>query len=233
MRFFQFIAAGAALASTVAAAAVDTKLVARDDSPFTDLGLSDSFWGTADNYCRNGIPSKRDLSRLEARDQSPPSGYNNVAPGTYRGDFGALNQNGDWTNFLVTCHGVVIIGENSNPINKDKYMAHFFATNAAMDDLWNTLSADVASQSLTNMQAWLSVPDSSSPPSGLNSADMLTVENKMIDLLQTLTGQAPTVRHHNAGDASAKKDQIGTMQLDFSNKAVSIDGNSVPFGSSE
>ncbi|RYP92528.1 hypothetical protein DL770_001394 [Monosporascus sp. CRB-9-2] len=46
--------AGAALSGVASAAAVDTKLAARD-SPFSDLGLDIDFWGALNNYCRNGI----------------------------------------------------------------------------------------------------------------------------------------------------------------------------------
>ncbi|RYP92529.1 hypothetical protein DL770_001395 [Monosporascus sp. CRB-9-2] len=114
------------------------------------------------------------------------------------------------TDFLVSCHGVAI-GDTDNPVSKNKFLAHFYATDLLMDKLWTDLSGDVSRQDLTNMRAWLSLPDISSAPSDLDRESMQKVEDKMKQLLQDLTGQAPTVRYHNMADASNRADDIGTM----------------------
>ncbi len=186
MHFLQSLSttvfAGVAIAGVASAAAVNTKLVARD-SPFSDLGLSSDFWGSMDNYCRNGVSSKRAVSQLQVR-ASAPDNYDTVAPGNYQGYFQAITTNGAWTDFLVTCHGVVIVGDTTDPVGKNKYLAHFYATDSLMDDLWTTLSEEVAKQGLTNLRAWLSLPDKTSAPSDLNQDDIQKVEDKMRQLLQ-------------------------------------------------
>ncbi|RYP43748.1 hypothetical protein DL768_009727 [Monosporascus sp. mg162] len=173
MRFLQSLTtffAGAALSGVVSAAAVDTKLAARD-SPFSDLGLDIDFWGAMNNYCRNGIGSKRAISQLQVHADLPP-GYDPVRPDQYLGYFKAYTKNGAWTDFLVSCHGVAIIGDTDNPVSKNKFLAHFYATDLLMDKLWTDLSGDVSRQDLTNMRAWLSLPDISSAPSDLDRESM-------------------------------------------------------------
>ncbi|RYP70692.1 hypothetical protein DL771_005296 [Monosporascus sp. 5C6A] len=232
MRFLQSLTtffAGAALSGVASAVAVDTKLAARD-SPFSDLGLDSDFWGAMNNYCRNGISSKRAISQLQVRAEAPPN-YQTVSPGEYKSDMDAITNHGLWTDFLVSCHGVIIVGDTDNPVSKSKFLAHFYATPLLMDSLWTTLSSDVSRQDLTNMRAWLSLPDISSAPSDLDPEDMQSVEDRMKQLLQDLTGQAPTVRYHNMADASNRVGDIGTMQLNNADKTVLIDGENVPFGS--
>ncbi|ORY56403.1 uncharacterized protein BCR38DRAFT_490700 [Pseudomassariella vexata] len=221
--------AGAALMGVASAAAVNTKISARD-SPFSDLGLDSDFWGTMDNYCRGTASSKRVVSSLQAR-ATAPNGYDVVSPGKYQGSFQVITNGGAWTDFLVTCYGVVIVGDTTNAVAKNKFLAHFYAVDSFMDDLWSELSGEVGKQDLTNMKAWVSLPDISTAPPDLNRDNMQTVENKMKDLLKGLTGQAPTARYHSMSDASDRVGDIGTMQLNYADSTVKIDGQDVAFGS--
>ncbi|KAK3327019.1 hypothetical protein B0T19DRAFT_441045 [Cercophora scortea] len=222
------LASGAALAL-----AVPAKLVARD-SPFSDLDLPADFWGNMDNYCRNGVPTKRRSRSVPGhpldRRASKPSGYQEVAPGTYTKDFEAVTVNGAWTDFLVTCFGVVIIGDSTNAVSYSKFLAHFYATPSLLDSLWTDVKNEVTAQGLTNLRGWISLPDRSTAPADLDQNDMLTVENTMRDLVTQLTGQAPTVRYHNMADASARVGDVGTMQYNNADKTVLIDGTVVEFG---
>ncbi|KAI1288940.1 hypothetical protein F5Y03DRAFT_388947 [Xylaria venustula] len=227
---FLTVTAAASIGSAATVRSRSTQLVARD-TPFADLDLSNDFWGTADTYCTNGFTSKRDLSHVQARVPSPPDGYDNVPPNNYVGYFNAVTK-GLWTNFLVSCFGVVITGDTDNIVSKDKFLAHFYATSGGLDNLWGALKQEVQAQGLTNLRAWLSAPDTSEP-GRLDPAVMQTVEDTMKGLLKDLTGQDPTVRHHRMSDASNYVGNWGTMQVNGMDKTVMIDGNLVEFGSPE
>ncbi|KAI1171682.1 hypothetical protein F4777DRAFT_582649 [Nemania sp. FL0916] len=236
MRFFQALVAASAFMTLGSSAAIGDKKLAARDTPFADLGLPQSFWNTLSSYCPPGISQKRDPNSLEAREQKEPTGYTGVKPGNELGQSNVYKFGGLWTNNLVTCIGVAIIGDvdtSKDMLANDKFLAHFFATAESLDSQWPKLQALIDTAGATNLKAWYSAPDTSQLLPGLNAAYMQQVEDKMVSLLKTLTGQDPTPRHHVMADARAETGQIGVMQINAADRSVTIDGNNVPFGSPE
>jgi len=232
MRFINTIAtlcAGAAFAGVASAAAIDNKLVTRDDTPFEDLDLDDDFWEAFQEACEDGVDTKRAISQMQPRASAPDS-YDTISPGNYKSYLQFQNSGGAWTDFLVTCHGVIITGDTDNIIKSNKFLAHFYATDSMIDDMWGKLSKEVLDSELTNLRAYLSVPDKATAPGDLNQDDIQAVEDKMKELLKGLTGQDPTVRYHSMADATARTGDIGTMQLNNADSTVKIDGQDITFG---
>ncbi|KAK3681338.1 hypothetical protein B0T22DRAFT_445544 [Podospora appendiculata] len=229
----RLLASSAALALAVPVQpdmAPSAKLVARD-SPFADLDLPADFWGAMDNYCRNGVSSKRrSVPRHLSQRGSPPAGYLYVSPGTSVRDYESTTTYGAYTDALVTCMGVVIVGDTTDGDATSKHMAHFYADANALDALWGTVASEVSAQGLANLRGWISLADRAAVPSDLDTGLMLDVENKMKDLVAGLTGQPATVRYHNMFDASEGVEDVGSMQYNNADKSVLIDGVVVEFG---
>ncbi|CAH0045764.1 unnamed protein product [Clonostachys solani] len=210
-------------------AAVTSQLSTENaDTPFTDLGLSAQFWAKMSAYCAQRAP-KRDTSQ-SVTEASMPDGYDLVKPDAFKSYPQVIKWDGAWTEHLVTCYGLVVVGDSVKPTDKDKLLAHFFAIDHSMDTLWNKIKAEIGSQGQKNLRAWLSAPEVATAYPDLPKADIQKLEDKMKAVIKSFTGKDATVRHHNMQDVPNGKGDIGTMQLNNEDKSVKIDGKLVPFG---
>jgi hypothetical protein len=198
------------------------------DTPFADLGLSAQFWAKMSAYCGQRAP-KRDTFQSLA-EASIPDGYDLVKPDAFKSYAQVIKWEGAWTEHLVTCYGLVVVGDAAQPTDKDKLLAHFFAIDHSMDTLWNKIKVDIGSKGQKNLRAWLSAPEVATAYPDLPKADIQKLEDKMKAVIKDFTGKDATVRHHNMQDVPNVKGDIGTMQLNNEDKSVKIDGKLVPFG---
>lgn len=212
----------------VSTAAVNQAVLTLSNTPFKDLKLPAEFWAAMARYCDSGQSTMNSELRKRA---VAPQGYTVISEGQHAYSYQVLNLNGIWTDHLVTCHGLVIVGDGSKPITQSKLLAHFFATDFGLDDLWTKVRKDFNVQDSTNIRAWLSMPDLNSVTDPLLSkGNMLLVENTMKDEARKFTGVEPTVRYHDMNEADARKGDIGTMQLNNADKTVMIDGIQIAYG---
>jgi hypothetical protein len=225
MRFTQAIGSfllGAALTSFATAAAVDNRVVVRDDdSPFSDLDIDDDVWENLSNLCGGSADEKRGIYDRATK----PSLHDEVIMGKM-GSYGSIPL-GLWTKHLVTCHGVVVTGTPKD--GKDsRFLAHFTADKSGMDSLWKEFSDKVKDAELSDAKAWASFPDLSKDyPNGWtgdsDKEGAEKAEKKMTDLLKDLIGSDPTPKYHSMSKGQAEEDESGTMAVDGSN-VVSVDG---------
>jgi hypothetical protein len=221
-----FVAVAAFTTSTIAAPvkAAPAKGAAKASGPlvagtgiFAKVKATKEAWAKASQLCAGGKKAKRDFDDddyLEAR--TAPSGYTNVEMGKSDA-YGAIPL-GLWTEGLVTCFGVAVVGTGSKDT---RFLLHSTASSTPIG--WDDFEKKVKGAALTNAQAWISTPSTtSSLPAGftaedkaLNEAMALAVEEK----LKTLVGKAPKVVKHTMVPAS-------TMQIAPDGK-VSVNGHAV------
>ncbi|KAI9146967.1 hypothetical protein HJFPF1_12996 [Paramyrothecium foliicola] len=125
--------------------------------------------------------------------------------------------------------GAVIIGDTDDFLTPNKFLAHFNGVAKSMDDQWQKLVKDINTEKLSNMKSWLSLPSLETLADNIDKDDIEAVQNKLIELLTDLTGKVPTVRYHNMYDTIDQIGNTGTMQLNYADNTVEIDGNQVEF----
>ncbi|KAI1636980.1 hypothetical protein F4809DRAFT_606416 [Biscogniauxia mediterranea] len=213
----------------------DSSLLTRDDSSdsdsdglFRSLDIDDDVWEALGKLCREGAGAHVDTKRDLFVRASKPDGFDEIKPGNYDGKFKVV-PGGLWTDFLVSCHGIVVTGESANPVAKNRFLGHSFATAAALDDMWSKMKKDIEGAGLSNIKAYLSVPDLSNDLPNSWDDDLTDaakkVEQTMTTNLKSLTGSV-VVKTHKMKESSAKTSNEGTMQVAADLK-VQINGQDV------
>ncbi|KAI9654534.1 MAG: hypothetical protein M1821_006624 [Bathelium mastoideum] len=219
--------ASATLSTVVSAAAVDTALVPRS-GPFDGLKAKPATLKKLSNYClkANGHPQQRDLVR---RNGDAPAGYTDVQTG---GAEGAKLQKGLWTNDLMTCFAVGIVGKPKSEIEDERFLAHFLCASEALLNLqWEKFSKMVKAADLKDAKAWMSIPDPKEDTPEEWDEDLTNavyeMEGKLTGLVHELIGNKPPVpTHRTMGKENPPKYPKGTMWITPKNE-IFIEGHHV------
>ncbi|KAI0597524.1 hypothetical protein F4775DRAFT_559544 [Biscogniauxia sp. FL1348] len=215
----------------------DSSLLARDDDsdsdsdgngPFSKLDIDDDVWEALGKYCKEGAGAHVDTKRDLFVRATKPDGFDEIKPGNFDGKF-KIVPGGFWTDFLVSCHGIVVTGDASNAVAKNRFLGHSFATAAALDDMWTNMKKEIDAAGLSNIKAYLSVPDLSQDLPASWDDDLTEgaklVEETMTKNLKALTGSV-VVKTHKMKESSERTSNEGTMQVDADLK-VKINGQDV------
>lgn len=215
-----FVALTAFMTSTIAAPtktpakapATGAKPVAKASGPlvagsgvFAKIKASQATWDKASQLCAGG-KKKRDFDDdydLEAR--AAPAGYTNVAMGTAGSTTSILG--GLWTEGLVTCFGVAVVGTASTPIGENHFLLH--STASKQLNGWDDFEKKVKAAKATKMQGWISVPDlTAGLPAGFNEEDKALNKQMAEEIeghVKALIGSSPKVVKRHMEPASSMK----------------------------
>ena len=216
----------AALTNFASAYAVDSSLVARVGIPFSKITANKATIDKSIQYCKKGR-SKRDLDSRAPWPPSVPGGFTAVTMGTHKGEKDPL---GLWTYGLVTCIGVGVTGTPKDSKSDSRFLMHFMATHSSVDSQLKPFADAIKSAGLTNMEGWLSLPDSTNKtPSDWTKDDKELADEMaegITDALKYITGKDPKIVTRPMGPAVAHEAPHGFMQIDNKNN-VDIEGDRV------
>ncbi|KAL9018158.1 MAG: hypothetical protein Q9185_004520 [Variospora sp. 1 TL-2023] len=234
---FTTLLAGVTLLSTVASTPINSKLGRRalfddddddiDDDDLEDLEIDgdDDVESLSDLCTQSSDKLKR---HLVAR-ATLPALHMEVKPG--KSDYQDAAPLGLWTDFLVSCTGVVVIGTKSEGGGSGRALAHIMGTKANLGDEWDDFKGKVEKMKISNKKGFMSSPLlDDNLPEGWNdelskvSKDTQTaIKEKLAELVDN-----PTIvqRFHRMKDSSERKGANGVMSVNGQN-VVYIDGEQV------
>ncbi|KAI4256822.1 MAG: hypothetical protein L6R35_007497, partial [Caloplaca aegaea] len=156
-----------------------------------------------------------------------PALHTEVKPGESK--YQDLAPLGLWTDFLVSCTGVVVIGTKDG--GSGRALAHMTGTTDNLSGEWSDFKGKVEKMKLSNQKGFMSSPLlDDNLPEGWNdelskvSKDTQTaIKEKLAELVDN-----PTIvqRFHRMKDASERKGANGVMSVNGQN-VVYIDGEQV------
>ena len=137
---------------------------------------------------------------------------------------------GLWTYGLVTCIGVGVTGTPKDHNHDSRFLLHFLASPATVKSQLNPFAADIKAAGLTNMEGWLSIPDTFSQTPANWNADNKKLADKMAEgikgALTHIVGKAPKIVTHPMAPTVAHTLPHSTMQINKHN-IIEIEGNKV------
>ncbi|PWY81713.1 hypothetical protein BO94DRAFT_601737 [Aspergillus sclerotioniger CBS 115572] len=215
-----------ALADRTSKSHTTTSNTGTSSNPFANIKASTSTWERAAKLCKEGY-SKRDLDlhvRTNSWPPETPSGFNKVDMGEIKG---ALAPKGLWTYGLVTCIGLGVTGTQKDATKDARILMHLPSTKKSLEERWGDLLKLVEEAGMTDMEGWMSIPDTENQvPSGW-SADLKELTEEVAEAaewgLKQVIGKTPKVVKRPMALAIAHTLPHGTMQIDKENK-VEIDG---------
>ncbi|KAL8960672.1 MAG: hypothetical protein Q9193_002663 [Seirophora villosa] len=232
---FTTLLASITLLSTVASSPINSKPSRRglfddddeiDDDDLEDLSVDGEEVESLSDLCsENADKLKR---HLETRATLPP-GHLKVEVGESNA-LGTLPL-GLWTDYLVTCTGVVVIGTKSGGGGTGRALAHIAGTKANLGGEWDTFKDKVNKMKLSNTKGFMSSPLlSGNLPDGWKDDLTDNVKATTADIkerLEKLVDDSNIVqRFHRMKDSRERKGDNGVMSVNAQN-VVYIDGDQV------
>jgi hypothetical protein len=188
-----------------------------------------------EDFCGSYVTStKRDHVDLAARVNAP-----GPATTLKPGEIGAESIVGLWTEFLVSCTGIAIVGTPRNAGDNSRFMYHTITTQTSFNSEWPAFAAKVSQADLTNPRAVISAMDTTdSEKLPTHYATMTFTENDINELNRVLAiivgdvkdligGADPKVMPHYGLDVENHVGNAGTMYIDMANN-IQVDGETVP-----
>ncbi|KAI4089850.1 MAG: hypothetical protein LQ348_005763 [Seirophora lacunosa] len=233
---FTTLLASVTLLSTVASSPINAKLGRRglfddddeiDDDDLEDLEVDGEEVESLSDLCSESADKLK--RHLEARATLPPQ-HLKVEVG--KADALDTLPFGLWTDYLVTCTGVVVIGKKSGGGGgSGRALAHIAGTKAILGDEWDTFKEKVDKMKLSDKKGFMSSPLlSDSLPDGWNddlSDNVKATTANIKERLEKLVDDSNIVqRFHRMKDSMERKGDNGVMSVNAQN-VVFIDGDQV------
>ncbi|KAL8647446.1 MAG: hypothetical protein Q9210_005554 [Variospora velana] len=231
---FTTLLAGVTLLSTVASSPINSKLGRRglfddddediDDDDLEELEVDGDEVESLSDLCTQS--SDKLKRHLEAR-ASLPAQHSEVKPG--KSDYQDLAPLGLWTDFLVSCTGVVVIGTKSG--GSGRALAHIMGTKDNLSGEWDDFKGKVEKMKLSDKRGFMSSPllDDNLPDGWndeLSKVSRDTEANIKGRLAELVDDSNIVQRFHRMKDSSERKGDNGVMSVNGQN-VVYIDGQQV------
>ncbi|RAK99188.1 uncharacterized protein BO80DRAFT_426725 [Aspergillus ibericus CBS 121593] len=217
-----------------------TKTTTTTTNPFAKIKASKATWEKAAKLCKSGASKRSDWeewdddstvhlfdTRTTSWPPKTPSGFTEVRMDQEVGERDPL---GLWTYGLVTCMGVGVTGTQTDSKKNSRFLMHLMASPSTMEKQWGNFQKLVTESGVTNMEGWMSIPDTSKDvPSNWNEDDKELsddVAEAIEGILTQLIGKAPKIVKRPMAPAIAHELPHGTMQIDKNNE-VEIEGTKV------
>ncbi|PYI09230.1 hypothetical protein BO78DRAFT_416023 [Aspergillus sclerotiicarbonarius CBS 121057] len=208
-------------------------------NPFAKIKASKATWEKAAKLCKSGWSKRSEGEewdddstghlfdkRTETWPPKPPAGFAKVDIHEEKGE----KYVGLWTFGLVTCMGVGVTGTQTDSHKDSRVMMHLVSEPTSMEGQWGSFQKLVKESGMTNMEGWMSIPDTSQElPANWDEDDKELNENvaeAIEGALHQLIGKAPKIVKRPMAPAIAHQLPHGTMQIDRHNN-VEIDGHRV------
>lgn len=176
-----------------------------------DLDIDDDTVNKMLSHC------KGDKGKRAGNNNNAPPGFFPVKAGAVETQLAGQDK-GLFTDYLVSCIGVVITGDPDSVFpNTNRIMAHCYGASGTVDDNWKEIVKEA--DGLKDMKGYLSFPnlDEDTPDSDWGEEmdkGARLVESHLTDKVRALIKREPIVKYHKMKSSKARIGTEGQMSVD-------------------